>query len=234
MGLAENLPVMLACYGYIVLLIYVSGKLDDRPDVSKKVSRKFLHSMIGNLPFILPFFTDSIYPFLVASPFILVTYLASPLSPFKGVTARLGELMDIAEEGHPTGLIFYAISYSVLALLYGVQPYVVAAGIFPMAYGDSSAALVGERYGQRHYKVWERKSLEGSLAMFTGSVVSLTVATLWFSRFYPLQLSQQLPSILALSLVVTLAEACTPKGLDNITVPLLGVVTYILTGGYLA
>ena len=82
-----NLTVMGGCYAYIVALILASPRLP----LPKKVSRKVLHSMIGNLPLIMPFFTSSIYPFLVASPFIIVTLLATPYSPIKnGLATRKG------------------------------------------------------------------------------------------------------------------------------------------------
>ena len=119
---AWNLGLMAGCYAYIVALILVSPRLR----LPGKVSRKILHAMIGNLPLIMPFFTASIYPFLVASPFILVTLLATPDSPIK-LSERMKGLSNLTEEGHHWGLVLYAISYSALAYLFGVKPYIVAA-----------------------------------------------------------------------------------------------------------
>jgi dolichol kinase len=221
-----NLLLMLLCYGYVILIVSVSGKLPTALHVSQKASRKFLHAMIGNLPFVIPFFTSNIYPALVAAPFILVTFLASPYSPFKG--RRLEGLANITEEGHPLGLVFYAISYTILALFFASQPYVVAAGILPMAYGDSAGSLVGERYGTRTYNFAARKSLEGSVAMFCGSLLSLTVGMIFFSRFYQLQVSSMILATVAAAGVTTLAESISPRGVDNLTVPLLGALTFLL------
>lgn len=221
-----NLAVMAGCYIYIVALILISPKLR----LPGKVSRKVLHSMIGNLPLIMPFFTASIYPFLVASPFIVVTLLATPNSPIK-IGEKMKGLSSLTEEGHHWGLVLYAISYSTLALLYGVRPYVVAAGIFPMAYGDSLAAIFGEYWGKHKYRVIETKSLEGSLGMFLGSFVSLTLAFLYFGMFYAFTFSPLVPAS-AIALLVTVVEGVCPKGLDNIAVPLVGAATFLLlTGG---
>ena len=231
MDLWANIPVMLACYGYIVALIMVSGKMNASGRVSKKTSRKLLHAMIGNLPLIMPFFTHSLFPFLVASPFILVTFLVSPYSPFPGLAEKFSGLADITEEGHHTGLVLYAISYSLLALLHGVQPYIVAAGIFPMAYGDSTAAIIGERYGIHRYTIFETKSLEGSLGMLIGSLVSLLAGMLYFSYLYGFSFSAQIVPCVAVTLVATLAEAVSPRSLDNLSVPLLGALTFMLMGG---
>ena len=104
-------------------------------------------------------------------------------------------LSSLTEEGHHWGLVLYAISYSVLAYLFGVRPYIVAAGIFPMAYGDSLAAIFGECWGRHKYRVFETKSLEGSLGMFLGSFVSLTLAFLYFGLYLPLHLQPARPRL---------------------------------------
>jgi len=226
-GLQANLVVMVVCYLYIVLVIVVASYLK-RGILSPKASRKFLHSMIGNLPLIMPYFTNSIFPFLVASPFIIVTFLVTPYSPSKWIAEKLSGLTDITEEGHHTGLVLYAISYSALAFLYGTTPYVVAAGIFPMAYGDSTAALIGMRYGKHKLG---KKSLEGSMGMFLGSFISLTLGMLYFSTIYGFTASSQILPVLFVSIVVTIVEFISPSGLDNIAIPLLGSLTFILTGG---
>lgn len=224
--LVWNLAVMGGCYAYIVALILVSPRLP----LPRKVSRKVLHAMIGNLPLIMPFFTASIYPFLVASPFVLVTLLATPYSPIR-LGGRLGGLSGLTEEGHSMGLVLYAISYSVLAYLFGVRPYIVAAGIFPMAYGDSLAAIFGEYFGRHRYRVFETKSLEGSLGMFLGSFVSLTLAFLYFGAIYGFGFNPLAPAF-AIACLVTIIEGVSPRGLDNVAVPIVGAATFlILTGG---
>lgn len=226
-GLQANLVVMTACYLYIITVIVVASYLK-HGILSPKTSRKFLHSMIGNLPLIMPYFTNSIFPFLVASPFILVTFLVTPYSPFKWLSGKLSGLSDLTEEGHHTGLVLYAISYSALALLYGNTPYIVAAGIFPMAYGDSTAALIGMKYGR--HKVG-KKSLEGSVGMFLGSFFSLMLGMVYFASIYGFSASAQILPVFLVSLVVTIVEFVSPSGLDNIAVPLLGAFTFMYTGG---
>jgi dolichol kinase len=176
----------------------------------------------------MPYFTDSIYPFLVASPFILVTYLVTPFSPFKWLREKLSWLSNLSEEGHHAGLVLYAISYSILANLFGDKPYIVAAGIFPMAYGDSAAALIGVRYGR--HKLGS-KSLEGCIGMFLGSLISLLLGMAYFSSFYDFSFSNQVVPILFVTIVVTFVEFFSPSGLDNITVPILGALTFLYVGG---
>jgi phytol kinase len=226
-----NVLLMLLCYVYILFIIFVSSKMDKLLHISQKASRKFLHAMIGNLPFIIPFFTSNIYPVLVAVPFILVTFFASPYSPFKTVSKRLKGLADITEEGHHLGLVFYAISYTFLAFFFASQPYVIAAGILPMAYGDSVAAMVGERYGRRRYKLVSDKSLEGSAAMFFASFLSLTISLIFFSALYPFSVFEKTFPALAAATVATLVESFSPMGFDNLTVPAFSALAFLLSNG---
>ncbi len=227
-----NVSLMLLCYIYILFMILVSSKVPKLWHVSSKASRKFLHAMIGNLPFIIPFFTASIYPTLVAAPFILVTFMASPASPLKNISAKLKGLANLTEEGHHLGLVFYAISYTILAFIFASKPYVIAAGILPMAYGDSTASLVGEKHGRTKYKLVANKSLEGSVAMLLVSFVSFTLSLVFFSFFYSFSPTERIVPALAAALVTTLVEAFSPKGTDNLTVPASGALAFlVLTGG---
>jgi len=225
----RNILLMLLCYGYVILVVFVSGKLPKVSHISQKSSRKFLHAMIGNLLFVIPFFTSNVYPALVAAPFILVTFLASPYSPIK--SARLEGLASLTDEGHPLGLVFYAVSYTLLVILFGSKPYVVAAGILPMAYGDSAGSLIGERYGKRAYNLVARKTLEGSIAMLLGSFLSLTIGLAFFSRFYSLQFSSAILATILTVIVTSLAEGISPRGIDNLTIPILGALTFFLLVG---
>jgi phytol kinase len=228
----QDLLLMLLCYAYIVFIIVLSSKIAAFLHVSQKASRKFLHAMIGNLPFVIPFFTASIYPALVAAPFILVTFIASPLSPFKNAGKKMKGLAEITEEGHHLGLVFYAVSYTVLALLFASKPYVIAAGILPMAYGDSAASLIGERYGKTKYRLTASRSLEGSVAMFLTGFVSVVASFAFFSIVYSFPFYEWIIPAFAVAALTTVTEALSPKGSDNLTVPAVGALTLLLlTGG---
>lgn len=226
-----NLVLLLLCYAYVLLIILVSGKMSASLKVSRRVSRKFLHIMIGNLSFIIPFFTIKIFPALVAAPFILVTFLASPYSPIKNVSQKLPDLADITEEGHKLGLVFYAISYTILALLFASRPCVIAAGILPMAYGDAFASIVGEKYGKRKYRVLANKSLEGSITMFVASFFSFAISLAFFSLLYPFSFLVNIPASLGVAAVATVVEGVSPMGFDNLTVPALCALTFLLLSG---
>jgi phytol kinase len=223
---------MIMCYAYIFAIIVASRTTEKRFHSSKGVSRKFLHIMIGNLVFVIPFFTVAVFPALVAAPFIILTLLASPSSLVKTLGKKMKRLADITEEGHQLGLVYYAISYTCLALLFPTRPYVIAAGVIPMAYGDGLASVVGKRWGKREYKLAAEKSLEGSAAMFLFSLVGLVCGLAFFSVFYHFAVFSKTEAVLAAAVVATAAEGLSPMGFDNLTVPALSVLVFLLCGGY--
>jgi phytol kinase len=221
----------LFCYVYILSLIFISGKMEGLLHISKRASRKFLHAMIGNLPLIVPFFASTIYPILIAASFILITFLASPHSPFKISRFGFRGLSELTEEGHTSGPLFYAISYTFLALFFASKPHIMAAGILPMAYGDCAAWMVGERYGRRMYSLFAEKSFEGTAAMFLANFLSCTLSLLYFSALYPLPIPDRIPLALAVAVVATFVEGVSPVGFDNLTVPVSAALTFLLLGG---
>lgn len=205
-------------YGYVIILLIISEKF-----LGKYVnfSRKFLHIMVGNVLFILPIFdTWWVMSLLTAAPFIVLTFLMSPYSPIKSIRNRM------SESGHGLGLVYYSISWTVLALLFFNQPWIIAIGIAAMSYGDGMASLIGMKYGKRKYNLTgDTKSLEGSSAMFL-----VLLVTLWIVLIYYQVIISPLV-IVAVALVATILEGVTPKGLDNISASLGAVATYLLMVG---
>jgi dolichol kinase len=190
--------------------------------------------MIGNFIFIIPFFTLTTlplsFPFFVAAPFILVTFLFSPLSPID-LSGKISGLAEITGGGHKYGLVLYAVSYSILALFFSSTPYIIAAGILPMAYGDAAASLIGQKLGRHKYNILSLKSAEGSIAMFITCLLGLLVCLLFFSHLYPLSSIDFALASLGAATIATVCEALTPKGFDNLTVPLLSALTFLLLVG---
>jgi len=230
-GVWKNVFVMVICYAYIVLSILISGKLGQTLGWSEKASRKLLHMMIGNLSLVLPFFTSSAYPVAVCVPFILLTFLACPYSPSENMKKRLARLQTLTERGHPLGLFLYSISYTVLAVTFFDSPYLVAAGVLPMAYGDATGAIVGERFGKTTYKIIVEKSVEGSLGVFAASFLSVFCGWGYYSIFYTFSSFGIIGYSLVTALIATIVEAISPLGFDNLTVPLFcGFGLYLFKG----
>ena len=214
MMLSDILGLLLV-YLYVAILILISEKLlKNYPSLS----RKFLHIMVGNILFILPLFTSrEVITFLAAAPFILLTFLISSYSPLK-IKNR------VSASGHGFGLVYYAISWTILAFFFYNQPWIIAVGIAAMSYGDGMAALIGERFGKHKFNIsGDTKSIEGSLTMFLVLIVTLSIVLLFYHNLPPSYFI-----IVAVALVATIFEAITPKGLDNISACFSAVATYLI------
>ena len=212
----SDLLGLIFVYGYVAILLIISEKLLSKYPT---FSRNFVHIMVGNVLFILPLFaTRFAMTFLAAAPFILLTFLMSPKSPIK---------LDhkVSTSGHGLGLVYYAISWTVLAFFFFDQPWIIAVGIAAMSYGDGLASLIGQKYGKHKYNILgDAKSIEGSLAMFFVLIFSLAGVLLYYGQ--PINAL----TVVMVSLVATLLEGITPKGLDNLTACFGAVATFILMG----
>ena len=232
-GLTFEFILLGLCYFYIVSVIVITGKISHR--MPKTLARKFLHIMIGNFIFVIPLFTLNTFPvnfpFFVAAPFVFLTLLVSPLSPVKSLRLRMSGLVDVTGGGHPFGLVFYAVSYTLLAFFFSDKPYILAAGIIPLAYGDAAASLVGQKFGKHRYNVLGKKSLEGSVGMFIVCFLMLVTGYLFFGYLYALPIPNFVAAVFAVAVVATIFEAITPKGLDNLTVPLGSATVFLLLLG---
>jgi phytol kinase len=204
-------------YGYVIVLLLLTEKV-----VSKRypvAARKFLHIMTGNIAFILPLFqTRWIMAFLAAGPFIIFTFLMSPYSPLKSLRGKT------SEAGHGLGLVYYAITWTVLAYVFFDHREVIAIGILAMSYGDGLASLIGSRYGKRKYVVFrDTRSYVGSAMMFVCTFMLLVVALVFYAK--PLSLTGA-AYLLGIAGVCTVVEGATPFGLDNLSVPFVAALLY--------
>jgi len=174
--------------------------------------------MVGNVLFILPLFTSQfVITFLAAAPFIILTFLMSPYSPIK-FNDR------ISTSGHGMGLVYYAISWTVLAFFFYDQQWIIAVGIAAMSYGDGMAALIGEKFGKHKYNIFgDKKSFEGSITMFLVLIVTLGIVLAYYNIF-----TANFIIIPVVALIATIFEGITPKGLDNITACFSAVGVYLL------
>jgi len=204
-------------YVYVIVLLLFTEKV-----VSKRyplAARKFLHIMTGNIAFILPLFqTRWIMAFLAAGPFIIFTFLMSQYSPVKSLRGKT------SEAGHGLGLVYYAITWTVLAYVFFDHREIIAIGILAMSYGDGFASLIGTKYGKRKYVMLKDiRSYVGSGTMFLCTFVFLVIALVFYAVPLSLRTGMYLVCIAG---VCTVVEAVTPFGLDNLSVPFVAALMY--------
>jgi phytol kinase len=211
-------------YAYASGLLAVAELLRRRFGVGQELTRKFVHICAGMWVFgVMALFErwqTGVVPF---ASFIAVNYLL--------YRYRLVKAID-SERDSP-GTVYFA---AVIALLFGLlwrpqgpvdRAPLAAAAVMALTWGDALAALVGVRLGRHRYTVGRSvRSWEGSAVMFAVSALAifLTLALLPGSGLSPLATplapGRVLPVALLAAAAATLAEAVSPHGSDNLTVPL--------------
>lgn len=135
--------------------------------------------------------------------------------------------IEVAERSW--GTVLFPLSFALLiALFWRIgRPEIAASGLMAMTWGDAMASVVGRAFGRRAYAVWgQRRTWLGSLAFVAWTALTVTLTLRFLARYTP-------PIALAhgclAGLAGALVEALSPRGTDNLTVPLAtGLLLYVL------
>ena len=215
-----DIIALIVVYIYVIAIFIIAEKvLKSRPEFS----RKFLHIMVGNMIFAMPFFSNPWVMIIgLTLPASIGTFLLTEYSPIKIENS-------MTESGHALGLFFYSAIWTILLIIFGNQLWIVALAIVPLVYGDGFAALIGIKFGKVKFSIFgSTKSLEGSLSMFVvTAVMSVFVWMVYTSIGYAMP-EFNIVNILLISAVATLCEAFSYGGIDNLTVPALTSILYYL------
>ena len=225
----SDILALIVVYIYVAIIFVVAELvLKTRPEVS----RKFLHIMVGNMIFAMPFFSD---------PWVMVWFLTLPitialffLTEYSPITIK----NSVTESGHALGLFFYALIWTILIAVFAIiapanDPkfyiWIVALAIVPMVYGDGFAALIGQKFGKLKYTVFGgQKSVEGSLTMFVITTVMSVFVWMVFASIGCTMPEFNIVYIIVISAVATVCEALSYGGIDNLTVPAITAILYYL------
>jgi phytol kinase len=231
---SRDLMGLAASYAYATSLILVAEVLRRALGAPQELTRKLVHIGAGMWVFgVLALFDSWQIGILPFATFILVNYLFYRFRVFGA--------MDTADS--PPGTVYFALA---VTLLFGLlwrpdgpldRAPIAVAGAMALTWGDALAALAGRRWGRHHYRLGASgRSWEGSAVMFAVSAIAMFLALTLLpgSRLSPYATSISVRNaLLAASSgagVATLAEAASPRGTDNLSVPLVaaGVVLLIV------
>ncbi len=215
-----DIIALIVVYVYVIVIFIIAEKvLKSRPEFS----RKFLHIMVGNMIFAMPFFSSPWVMIIgLTLPASIGTFLLTEYSPIKIENS-------MTESGHALGLFFYSAIWTILLVIFGNYIWIVALAIVPLVYGDGFAALIGIKFGKVKFSIFgSTKSLEGSLSMFVVTTVMSVFVWMVFTSIGYNMPEFNIVNIILISAVATLCEAFSYGGIDNLTVPALTSVLYYL------
>jgi phytol kinase len=203
----------------LISLLVSLRLLSRRHSLSPETLRKLFHVGGGLTTLAFPWIFPSYEPVVVLALVTIPALLA--LKYVRGLRASLGSVL-YGIRRVSFGEVYFPLSICLLFMLAGHNVLLYSIPVLILTFADTLAAVAGKRYGRLRYPTpGGYKSLEGSTAFFMAaclcSVVPLTLA-----------LGSDPASALfiafTLSLLMTLVEAVSFGGLDNLLIPLLGYV----------
>lgn len=210
----KNLIGIIVISVYIVIVFALSKLIIKK---GEEASRKFVHIMLSNIWFFYLIFIDSlVWACVLPAAFVIINSLSYKFKIFKSIER---------ENNDGFGTVYYAISILLISIFtYKIEnPMIGLAGILTMGYGDGFAAVIGKKIKSKEYKVGNSiKSIAGSTTMF---VITLAICVVVFKI---LNIEYFVAKAICVSIIATLLEAVSIKGLDNISVPIVvTILTYL-------
>ena len=194
---------LLWSYGFVFAVIGLSTLLDKLNVFGDEGSRKFIHIGVANWWFIAMWQFDAwVLAIIPPVTFIILNYLSYRFDLVKSMERNEKSSSDL-------GTVYYAIS---LFIVTGLAFYfdMVLAGlvaILAMGYGDGLGAVIGKQLKTKTIK--NGKTIAGSFTMFLATLIIglIVFPERWFLMF-------------GVALIAMFIELFTPRGFDNLTVPL--------------
>jgi phytol kinase len=227
-------------YLYVFATILIPVQLKKRGKITKFQARKAVHLFAGLSIFSSPYYTWEFWPVIIAGTLTLLVLLSSKKSKVKQLKELYDSIGEEAEEkvGYLQGPFHYCLSILGLITLFVIvapdKLYFPIAGLLLMIISDTSASVVGKRYGKIKIKIpWIKtvRTLEGSLAFFISGFILCFIA---FTFIGVAQAQISFESALLLSLVTSalamIIELISPSTWDDLTVPIgTTLIIFLLT-----
>lgn len=211
----NNILGLIASFLFLGSVIVFALVVKKVSNISSETMRKIVHIGVSNWWFFEIYFFTSLWHSLIGPlAFILVNTLFTFLD--------WGKAIGLDDRKRNYGLIYFPITLLILVILQYqglVSSVACTIGVLVMGYGDGFAAIVGKKWGKKKLSFpTGGKTYLGTLVMF---IVSFLVSSIALVAYTSLPFGSILGVSLLVGLVASVAEAITPLGLDNLSVPLL-------------
>lgn len=203
--------VLLVFSGLMGALTYVQRRFSPDPELV----RKLFHIGMGLFTLTLPWLFDSIQPVLALT--VALLSLMFGLRHIESLRTRFGRVLGGVGRSS-LGEIYFPLSVALLFYLTRDKIVFYVIPILILTLADSTAALIGVRYGKSRYQgIDGAKSAEGSIAFFAVAFMSTHAPLLLFTQTGR---AESLLIAAILGLLVMLFESIAWRGLDNLFIPL--------------
>lgn len=162
-------------------------------------------------------------PWLVRSHWTVLA-LGLSLGALLLITRRMGLLRSVhGVERRSEGAMYFPAAVYLVFLLAADRPTLYLISVLTLVVSDALAALVGTAYGRITYRVErDRRSIEGSVVFFLATFLGVHLPLLLLTE---VERSVSVLVAAQIALLVTILEAVSVDGADNLVVP---IGTYLL------
>ncbi len=237
----EDIIVYFIAVVYAGMVLTIADLARKKLNLGSETTRRIVHLFAGAAIWTVPFYPHPWVATLVALTFVIMLALANT-DRFGGFFAAMARPEDL-EHNSVRGPFWYAVSITILTGIFTFTGYhslyfIAAAAIHIMMLGDGMSAPIGMKYGANSTRVifGSNRSIPGTLAVFAFGFIGSLIAFWWFGIF-SVQVFLSGGNILWFEMIIlaltgaltgTIVELVSPKGTDNITLPLVTCVVIFL------
>jgi phytol kinase len=205
---------LLLSFAYVLTTIGVGEGLRRWLGLDAGFSRKFIHVAVGMYSLLtIHLFSERLWAVIPPLAFVLINWLDWRFGVVQAMTSSSRSNL---------GTVYFPLAFAAIVWFLWDRPALLVASLMPLTWGDAMAAIIGERYGRHTYRVLgSTRSLEGSLTAFGFSTLSTGLVLAAFG------MPGAVGAALLTALGATLAEAVSPRGLDNLTIPAVSALLLV-------
>lgn len=218
----EDTLAIISLVTFILFCTLASETLIRYGIVSAAIGRKLLH--------ITAITCCAFAPLIIINHTLLVAVVSAfTCILFFAVRKKLFHLDKV--HSNSWGIFFFAISFLTLIILcHPHGNYLIFYPMLIMAWSDSAAGLAGMKFSKNYFQpINEKKSWIGCITFFITTCLILLIPTLLDASIIPVipifdNVYLLLSSIVLIGLVLSLSEALSARGSDNLSVPLVAAI----------
>ncbi len=172
------------------------------------LTRKIAHMLSGAYAFFLPYYLSREELIVLSLLFVCILLITKALRMFSSIHG-------VSRKTH--GEVYFPLSLGLLAYFF-LPDHLLSAqfGVLVLGFSDALASIVGIEYGSHSIMVWgHKKSFEGSFAFFISTCLIIFM-------FLPPFSWGLLGGELVIALLLAFLELVCIRGLDNLSLPILG------------
>lgn len=204
--------------GMITSIISISNISISKSWLSKEHSRRLVHIIIGFMTVVSPIiFSKNTIPLIISISFTLINIFSIKYNYFRGIHST---------DRVTYGTIYFPISYVIISLFFWRYSEFVIICLSILAFADPFAAYVGSKVNNPiNFIIWkDKKTIQGTISFFLFSffLIFFGVNLMFDFSFYRVIIGAILTSTLA-----TASEATSFEGSDNLTIPVISILSMI-------